>query len=327
MNHYTYDLVSLREQITNNPLLPNNEKENLLAILDGNRLVPLTSDVMAKKIFSPDLHPERFDFLVQRIINDSTIITDHSATNEPPMDSLESKRLIFDIASWLRDGRYTNLEFQVVAQEFIYKRIDIYSSRVLLMQYSAEKGHKDEVNYQNVENVITIVLMKESPVIFSKFDSPRYIHRIKHAVSDTGMQFPMLRQIAFVQLDKALEQFLSKTYNDDEDTELLTLLAVIADINNMSVKEATLGNSFFDDIYHEAEVFSQSEEVQSMSFLDDLNRMSYNSEIKLAADTREEQVNELYAWLFDNNRADDVNKASHDKIYLNKLFDEYSLIK
>ncbi len=38
-------------------------KNDLLAILDGERIAPLTSDIMAKRIFSPDLHPDRFDFM------------------------------------------------------------------------------------------------------------------------------------------------------------------------------------------------------------------------------------------------------------------------
>ena len=36
------------------------------------------------------------------------------------------------------------------------------------------------------------------------------------------------------------------------------------------------------------------------------------------------QTNSLYSWLFSNNRADDVQRASMDSEYLNKLFDEYN---
>ena len=49
----------------------------------------------------------------------------------------------------------------------------------------------------------------------------------------------------FVQPDKALEQFLGKTYNEDEDAELLLELAMFADLNNKKVKEAAMRTGFF----------------------------------------------------------------------------------
>lgn len=95
-----------------------------------------------------------------------------------------------------------------------------------MVQYSSSDGQsKSELGYSNVNGVIIIVLMVKSPKVFKEFKSNRYIHRITKATADSGMEFPMLRQIAFVQLDKALELFLSGKYNEDEDTELLKMLA------------------------------------------------------------------------------------------------------
>ncbi|WP_044915213.1 hypothetical protein [Butyrivibrio sp. WCE2006] len=62
--------------------------------------------------------------------------------------------------------------------------------------------------------------MVKSPKVFKQYESDRYIHRITKAVADSGMEFPMFRQMAFVQLDKALELFISGKYNKDEDFEL-----------------------------------------------------------------------------------------------------------
>ena len=81
---------------------------------------------------------------------------------------------------------------------------------MLMMLYSANRGKKNTVNYKNVKSAVVVILMKNSPQAFKNYDSPRYIHRIKTAISDTGMEFPLLRQIAFVQLDKALEVIKSK---------------------------------------------------------------------------------------------------------------------
>ena len=111
---------------------------------------------------------------MQHVTGDYTIFANSSATNEPPVDSFEAKKSITDIPSWLKDERYADLEMQQVAQEFILNRIDIYSSKALLLQYSAKAGKsKGEINYSNILDVIFVVLMKESPKLFKSFDSSR----------------------------------------------------------------------------------------------------------------------------------------------------------
>ena len=116
--------TSLRTEIINNMDLSADIKNLLVSVVDGKALVPLTNDAMAKRIFSPDIHSDRFDFLMQRIIQDDTLITKSPATTETLLDNLESKRLIFDLSSWITDGRYANLEIQSVAQEFIFNRAE-----------------------------------------------------------------------------------------------------------------------------------------------------------------------------------------------------------
>ena len=330
-NNNDTNTLSLRERIISDMKIPDDLRLLMLSILDGNALVPLTTDIMAKNIFSPDIHPDRFDFLLQRIMQDTSLASDGSATNEPPLDGEEAKRLIFDLTAWLRDNRYADIEFQQVAQEFIFNRVDLHSSRILMLQYSAAKKHKSEVSADNVNGAIVIVLMKDSPDIFKNYKSSRYIHRIKCAVSDTGMEFPLLRQIAFVQLDKALEQFITKTYNEDEDLELLALLAMIADINNRQVYDSAKDNKFFKSIYEDAEKFSQDKEVQLMTFENEMDQYFFNLELGAAEKKGEEKgaekaltrINALNAWLMTNNRADDVLKSATDSEYQDKLLAEY----
>lgn len=232
------------------------------------------------------------------------------------------------LPAWIKDGRYANIEIQVIAQEYFFNRIDIYSSRMLLFQYSTSKGQpKSELDYRNVNGVAIVALMKESPKIFKDFKSKRYIHRFKNAVSDSGMKIPTLRNIAFVQLDKALEMFLSGTYNKDEDYELFTLLALLADPNNEKVKESVESNHFFKKIYVDANNFSQDKEVQNMLFEEELALMDYNTSIHLAREEGEEigqnKINSLNAWLFENGRDKDVRKAITDAVYRKTLFEEY----
>ena len=303
-------------------------KDDLLAILDGRRIAPLISDTMAKRIFSPDLHPDRFDFILRKVMGDDSIVAIRSATNEPPTEAVSAKRTVSDITAWLKDKRYANLEIQAAAQDFVFTRADIYSSRMLLFQYNVDYGQaKGAINYTNTPGVILVILMRNSPKPFKDFESDKYIHRVKDAVSDTGLRYPLLRQIAYVQLDKALELFLSKNYNEDDDIELLKLCALIADINNDEITNATESDTFLADIRREAIRFSRDKEVQPMLISEEMEiwDQTVGKALEHAAWKKEGQADtiDLFSWLFKNNRIDDAVRITTDHDYLNKLLEEY----
>ena len=130
---------TLEKQIRDS-ILPAEKKEKLEAIIRGERLADLYYDAIAKRIFSPDIHPERLDFILQRIMKDKDVCTDKSASNEPYLQNFYAKKTITDIAAWLSDERALDVEIQKVAQEYIFDRTEIYSSNMLLVQYSAESG-------------------------------------------------------------------------------------------------------------------------------------------------------------------------------------------
>ena len=62
--------------------LPEDSRREYLQIKEGERLPDLSSDVIAKKIFSPMEHPERLEFLLQKIAQDESIKIDREAMNE-----------------------------------------------------------------------------------------------------------------------------------------------------------------------------------------------------------------------------------------------------
>ena len=121
--------------------------------------------------------------------------------------------------------------------------------------------------------------------------------------------------------------FLNKTYNEDEDSDLLAVLAMIADINNEQVKERVKGSDFCNKLYKDAESFSQDKEIQMMTFEDELAIMDWNSAVNLAKkEGKEEERNDigtLNLWLLDQNRIEDVRNAASDSDYMDKLFKEY----
>ena len=328
--------ASLRNMIINSAL-DKTQKKYLLDIVDGTRIAPLTSDTMAKHLYSPDLNPKRFDNLMARIMKDPTIKSRQSAANELPVEHENAKRTITDLSSWLSDNRFATLEVQAIAQEFSFNRFDIYTSRILFLQYSVNGDQKkSELNYENVNGVILVVLMRDSPAFLKISKTKRYIHRFTHAVSDSGVRIPMLRKIAFVQLDKALEQFLDNSYNEDEDLFLLSELAMLADVNNESVKEAVMKQNSLKELYCDAEKFSQNIDVQLMLLAEEFAEYDRQNALNKATEKGIEigekrginigidQINDLYSWLYSNGREEDVKKALTDPVFREELLKEYS---
>ncbi|MBQ7587993.1 MAG: PD-(D/E)XK nuclease family transposase [Lachnospiraceae bacterium] len=313
-------------------------------VSSGERLADIYYDTIAKHVFSPDMFPERMDFILHRTMRDQSISVEHSAANETYLQNVYAKRTISDLPAWLKDHRLVDIEIQRIAQEYVFDRAEIYASNMLLLQYSVEEGKpKSSLNYENINNAIIIVMMVNSPRIFKEFRSDRYIHRITTAIADSGIEFSMRKHIVFVQLDKALELYLNDTYNEDEDVELLKMFSLIADINNEKVIKETRGNELFDGIREDVYRFTRSLEVQQMILAEDLAMLDWNSYkeqskregrqegiqegrqegIREGRREGKQEVNDLYRWLLEHGREQDIKKAISDNEYMEKLTEEY----
>ena len=120
--------------------LPLQNRQALQRIFDGTDLPPLYSDIIAKSVFNADVHPDRLNFLLRNIAVDDTIDVRSGASNEGLHQSKNSKAMVFDIPAWLRDGRLSDLEFQRAAQTFLFTRAELYTSNMLLVQYSVSSA-------------------------------------------------------------------------------------------------------------------------------------------------------------------------------------------
>lgn len=282
-------------QIRNIDMLSPEEQKILLDIISGRILPPLYSDVVAKKIFNADAHPERLNFLLREISKDQTIEVRSSAGNESFRRSIHAKGMVSDIPSWLKDQRLVDLEIQKVRQDFIFTRIELYASDMLLLQYSVSEGHKkNELDYSNMNEVLLIVLMVESPKAFKDYDQTcnRYIHRFTKMTADTGLSYPTKSKIIYVQLDKCLRQF--KNNQNAEDTEnkpdrLQSWLSTIADINDKQVEKVSVEDEELVKIRYEAHGMAQDKEVQNMLIQERYDRMdwvTYGNEQKKEGEIR-----------------------------------------
>ena len=261
--------------------LPLNEQERLQDIFSGKIIPPLYADAIAKRIFNPDVHADRLNFLMRNIAKDPSIEVASGAGNESFKQSLHAKSMISDIPSWLRDGRAGNVEIQKVKQDFIFTRVELYASDMLLLQYSVTEGRaKSELDYLNVKEAILIVLMVESPKAFKEFDEKceKYIHRFTEMKADTGLSYPTKAKMIYVQLDKCLEQYRRNFSGETEDgkPDVLQLwLSMIADVNDEKVKLASEEDETLVSIRKEAFYMAQDKEVQNMLIQERYDRMDW----------------------------------------------------
>ena len=282
--------------------LPIQDQEFFLDVFSGKKLPPLYYDIIAKKIFNPDVHPERLSFLLQSISKDPSIEVVSSAANEGIRQSIYAKGIITDLPSWMRDGRVSNLEFQKAAQEFIFTRGDLYASDLLLLQYSVSAGQKKgDIDYSNVKEALLVVLMVESPKVFKEFESAKYIHRFTQMTADTGLSYPLKAKIIYVQLDKCLEQYRAGQNSESDDgkpDKLQKWLAAIADVNDEKVRAEK--DEILKKIRSEIHAMTQEKEVQNMLLqekYDKMDRLSYGAQREREGkrEQLEQDAREMYA--------------------------------
>ena len=267
--------------IENIEKLPANEQQNIRDIFEGRILPPLYSDTIAKRILDADVHPERLNFLMRGIAKDPTIDVSSSAKQENFKLSLYSKSMISDIPSWLKDGRLSNLEMQKAQQDFIFTRVELYASDMLLLQYSVAEGEaKGNLDYSNVKEVLIIILMVESPETFRRYDtkSENYIHRFTKMTADTGLSYETKAKMIYVQLDKCLKQYKegrNAEAADGKPDELQLWLSMIADVNDEQIKNTAEHDDALMEIRREASNMIQDKNVQLELIKEKYDRMDW----------------------------------------------------
>ena len=331
--------------------LPEDVQQNFRDIFDGKLLPPLYSDVIAKSIFNADVHPERLNFLLRSIAKDETIDVQSSAANEAFRPSVHSKGIVTDLPAWLRDRSLADLEFQKARQDFLFPRIDLYASDMLLLQYSVDDGQaKGKLHYRDVKSVLIVVLMVESPGAFRKFDavSEYYIHRFTEMRADTGLTYSTKAKTIYVQLDKCLEQFKegkNAEAPDGKPDQLQSWLAMIADANDEDVKKAAKIDETLTRIQKEMSDMVQSKEVRNMLLQEKYDRMdwaSYGYDMKeegwkegqkdgwekgqnKGREEGESRLANLISKLISVGKINDIAKVTENKAYREELYAEYGI--
>ncbi len=258
--------------------VPADVQEEFHQIEQGKRLPDLGSDVVFKKVFDPDIHKERIEKLLTLIYQEEFEVG-ASFKQQIPKATVFSKDTIHDVVARLATGGMANLEMQVLAQEFIVERMDIYASDMILLQYAISEGEKKtDFSYIDVQHSYLVVFMKKSPKIFK--DSPEFIH-FKKSVTDTGIELNQLACIVYIELEKCLKYVKANGY-DSENKELWKWLIMLADVNDDDVKQLAVEDPEKAEIIEELYGISKSKEELMMMLSEKYAEATRSSEIVYA---------------------------------------------
>ena len=113
-------------------------KEEFLDFMSGKKTLPLTYDPIFKKLFNPEIYPERLSDLISSIISIPVTVIRALPLQESILEG--NALLIMDILVQLEDGSLANVEVQKIPYMFPAERMSCYSSDLVLRQYSRVKG-------------------------------------------------------------------------------------------------------------------------------------------------------------------------------------------
>ena len=119
-------------------------KKRFLDFMTGKKTLPLTYDPFFKKLFQPDIYPERLSSLISSILGTDVTVCDILSNEESllPANSI----LIMDILVQMKDGSIANVEIQKIPYAFPAERMSCYSSDLVLRQYSRVKRGTGQKN-------------------------------------------------------------------------------------------------------------------------------------------------------------------------------------
>ena len=188
-------------------------KNRFLGFMEGTKTLPLTYDPFFKKLFNPDIYPERLSSLISSIIGTKVTVQCILSNEDSMLPS--TSLLLLDILVQLEDGSIANVEIQKIPYAFPGERMSCYSSDLMLRQYTRVKSLKgSSFIYKNLKTVYTIVMFENSPNECKETQSADiYLHHGK-TVFDTGIKLNLLQEFYVVALDVFCESKYAKDINE-----------------------------------------------------------------------------------------------------------------
>jgi len=149
-------------------------------------------DFAFKKLFGTEENKDILISLINSIISEQDKVTDLMLKNPyNPKDFGKDKLSIMDIKAQAQNGKWFNIEMQIIDQEYFAQRALYYWARLYTGQLSAG------VNYDALKKTIGISILN-----FNCLDEPSYHNIYKLKNIDNGNEFLGHQEIHFIELDK-----------------------------------------------------------------------------------------------------------------------------
>lgn len=265
-------------------------KQRFMDFCIGRKTLPLTYDPFFKRIFHPDIHPDRLSRLLSSLLDHEVKVIRILPTEETLLEG--GALLIMDILVELKDGSLANVEVQKIPYNFPAERMSCYSADLLLRQYNHVKGERGkDFKYNDIKKVYTIILYEKSTAEFHMI-SDKYVH-IGKTTFDTGLSLELLQEYCLV----ALDVFREIPYPKDR-TERNAWLGLLATENVDGAELLIKDYPWLAEVYEEIAGYMRNPEEVLMMFSDALKILDNNTVqymIEEQAQKLEEQLHQLDA--------------------------------
>ncbi len=178
-------------------------KDAICEFMAGIRGIPIQFDPVFKKVFDPDIHPERLEDLISSVLGEKIKI-DHVLPNSGNQLVDQGTFVVMDVVAMLEDGSLINAEMQKIGYQFPAQRTSCYMSDLIMRQYNrvhAERGK--HFKYSDIKKTYMFIILVNSSSEFKSVPG-KYIHR-RIETYDSGISLPKTEVITYVTLDTFLE--------------------------------------------------------------------------------------------------------------------------
>ncbi len=244
-------------------------RDQILQFFTGEMGVKLTYDTFFKRIFRPDICPERLEGLLGALLGEAVQVKG-VLPNEGFRFSEKASLVVMDILVELSDGSLVNVEIQKIPYAFPGQRCACYSADLVLRQYARVKSERGKsFTYGDIKNVYTVVLMEKS-IRGIRGLSGQYIHRAEQRF-DTGIRLPMVQKYVIVSLDSYREQ------KHGLETELDAWLHLLTDESPGTILQIVEKYPKFEAIYRDVFEFMRKPEEVIHMFSEELRILDENT--------------------------------------------------
>ena len=263
--------------------MPGKWQERFLNFCTGKGGLPITYDPFFKKIFDPEIHPERLSRLLSLVLG-KELKVHRALPNEGTRILDEGSLVIMDIVVEMGDGSIADVEIQKIPYLFPGERAACYSADLLMRQYLRVKGERGKkFSYRDIKKVYTVVLLEKSSGDFRKVPEA-WIHKSRQK-SDTGIELELLQEYVFI----ALDMFRKVSDNKRTGSELEAWMQMLSSSKPAVHAQIADKSLIFKGIYEEIEAFRQDIGGVLNMFSDALRILDRNT-VQLMIDEMKEEL-------------------------------------